>query len=262
MTIEWLTGDDETAAPERAGVLRSGLSWLFRDGGQTADGLTEFVASTGSIDRMSDVVDQQTWRLAAFRSNPVILYEHKAPVIGRADKVSRTKGDDGRYTDLRIAVRWDESEANVMGRLAAEQHRNGFRRAVSVGFVPGQTINRRDLPEGDPLKVDESVSRWEAGYVFRYPELLEVSSVAVPANRDALQLSMHASETEDRLEACVRFVQGSTRRSVGDELLDAIRADKRIRAAVHAMILESGRPAQPVTTSRRATGLDHLFNRS
>lgn len=256
MTIDWLTGDDDADAhTERVGVLRNGLSMLFRAGEQTADGLTEFVASTATVDRMSDVVDQQTWRLAYFRANPVILYEHAAPVIGRAERVSRTKGDDGWFRDLRIAVRWDESESNPVGRLAAEQHRNGFRRAVSVGFIPGESISRRDLPQDDPLHVDESVSRWSAGYVFRHSELLEVSSVAVPANRDALQLSMHASETDDPLEACIRLVRGSVRKSTADDVLDAIRTDPRVRRAVEALILDHSAP-RPA----KSAGLDHFWS--
>lgn len=256
MTIDALFTDDGNAddsgnAPDRVGVVKSGLTWLFRDAGGASPGLTDFVASTGSIDRQSDVVDQQTWRLGNFRANPVILYEHAVPVVGRAERISRTKGEDGKFSDLRISVRWDDGAHNPVGQLVAEQHRNGFRKAVSVGFIPGQVISRTDLPEGDALRVT-GADRWSAGFVFRHPELLEVSSVAVPANRDALQLSVDILNSDDPIGGCIKFVRGVTSNSIGDNVIEAIRHDHRVRRAIQAMILETAAPRQVHTNSLSA----------
>ena len=52
--------------------------------------------------------------------------------------------------------------------------------AVSVGFMPGRSVQRNSLSPNDPLYSPE----W--GCVYFDCELLEVSVVAVPANQEAL----------------------------------------------------------------------------
>lgn len=238
-TIDW-NGDDGADGGIYAGELTRGLSWVACAAPadeQPTDGSTEFIASTASVDRMGDSIDQQTWKLASYRKNPVILFEHRAgEVIGRG-KVGLRKGEDGKAGELRVRVTWDESDANPTALLVAHQHKNGFRQAVSVGFLPGEAKSRKDLPEGDPLRVTGDVSRRVAGYVYRHNELLEVSSVGVPANRDALQLSLHARETDDEDEAIRRFVGGSVEARVRDLILEAVQHDKRIRRAIQAAYL-------------------------
>lgn len=247
--IDWDAG--EQVAGEYAGMLSRGLSWVARaapDDEQPRDGSTEFIASTGSVDRMGDSIDQQTWRLAAFRANPVILYEHHDPVIGRG-KVGLRKSDEGKHDQLRVRIVWDAHEANPIGLLVAHQHANGFRRGVSVGFIPGSATSRKDLPEGDPLRVAGDVERWRAGYLYRHAELLEVSSVGVPANRDTLQLSAYAREGATEDEQIRRYVRGGLAGPIADFVLDAIRHDKQIRRAIQAAYLGTPEPARPSSTT-------------
>lgn len=207
---------------------------LVRAGESSKDGdqvFTDFVASTAAVDRMGDVVDQSTWRLAAWRANPVILYEHAAPVVGRG--TGKVAKDPDR---LEIRVQWDIGPHNPIGTLAGMQHLNGFRRAGSVGFMPGKSISRLDLPDEDPRKAPKGTPAWKAGAVFSHNELLEFSSVAVPANRDAIQLSAHASEAEDPQEQIRRFVAESTERAVAVAVLEAVKADEGVRRAIRSLI--------------------------
>jgi len=230
------------------------LGWLFKAGDTKAtDGqiVTDFTASTSDVDRMDDVIDQKTWRIANFRRNPVILHEHAAPVVGRSIKTSVPK-DTGA---LGIRVLWDDSPANPTGQLVAHQHANGFRSAGSVGFRPGKIVSRTELAEGDPLRV-ANVSRWETGSVFSYCELLEFSSVAIPANPAALQLQSYLQEFEDdRDEQIRRAVTETVSRELAASVLHAIRHDEQIRRAISAMVLTQTQP-KPET---KANTLDHLF---
>jgi len=136
--------------------------------------VARFVASTASVDRMGDIVDQ-SWQLENYLRNPVILQNHDyhAPVVGMATRAVVEEGA------LVIDVLFDTSEHNADGRRIASQVADGFVRAVSVGFRPGRVTARAALPEGDPRK-------GERGYVLAENELLELSIVSVPANADAL----------------------------------------------------------------------------
>lgn len=205
MTIDWL---DDKFEPLYAQRSQSGLVWLACAVGDAADdGHTSFVASTDTIDRMGDIIEQSTWNTRRFKQNPVILSDHSGrDVVGRAVKVGRTKNEAGK-TELRVEVEWDDDERNPRGVLIAHQHRSGFRKAVSVGFIPGQSINRTELDPTDERWVNpKDVPSWRAGYVYRHPELLEISSVGVPANPDALEVPRGA---DDQIRKAVREVFAS-----------------------------------------------------
>jgi hypothetical protein len=241
---DWLAGDGDVRAHkiERAtggdllGWLALGISdeEVRAAGGETTDGQSHFVASTGVVDRMGDVVEQDSWRLANFRKNPVILHEHYQPVVGRGTARVSAEGDAKRLT---LSVTWDDGDHNPIGRMVAAQHRNGFRHAVSVGFVPGEAVSRKDLPEDDPRRVaDKDVPSWRAGYLFRFCELLEVSSVAIPANPEALQLASFVRETEDPDEQVRRYLEESVPKAVRDAVLALIRNDVEVRRSIEAAL--------------------------
>lgn len=149
-----------------------------------------FVASTGSEDRMGDIVDQ-SWILDRYEANPVVLWAHRSDLapVGRA----AVKLDGGR---LVCSILWDE--ASECGAEVARQVREGFLSAVSVGFRSGVPIARRTLPEDDPRYSDKY------GVLFTQNELLEISVVPVPANQDALVISRSATVSAAEVVRCVR----------------------------------------------------------
>lgn len=138
------------------------------------EGPITFVASTSDPDRMDDIV-LQNWRLKNFLANPVILQNHEydEPVVGKATRAEVVQGQ------LEVDILFDESPDNPDGMRLARQVREGFVRAVSVGFLPSGMVPRRSLPDTDNRKAE-----W--GYLLDDNELLEVSIVTVPANAAAL----------------------------------------------------------------------------
>jgi len=237
--MDW---DDE--APQYAHEIkgRDYPGWLVRGGDPNEDGTVDFIGSTADDDRVGDVVEQ-TWRLANFRRNPVFLNNHDhRQVVGKAvsAKVPKESGN------LTLRIRFDDSEVNPTGQLIAHQHRNGFRRAVSVGFRPGKSIHRSKLDADDPRRQEpsEKLRMWQIGFVHQRNELLELSSVSVPANPYALQLSLYAAEADnasdsedagDQMESVRRIVEESLDKALAAKLLELAKTDPEFRRAVRAM---------------------------
>jgi len=140
------------------------------------DGTITAVASTPDVDRYGDVV-APSWDLSAFKANPVIMHGHDydGPVVGRALEIELV-GES-----LMMSVEFDESDTNPMGQRIANQYRSGFMSAFSVGFAPGKSTPRAELPKDHPAYVEKG-----AGQYFEENQLLEVSAVAIPANPHAL----------------------------------------------------------------------------
>jgi HK97 family phage prohead protease len=129
------------------------------------------VASTDAVDAYDEIVDQKTWKLDRFKSNPVILLGHdsRSLPIGRAEEISVV---DNR---LEMTIVFATKEANPLAENAWQSFRQKTMRAVSVGFRPG-TIKTETR---GTKQVD----------VLRDCELLEVSCVAIGANHEALARS-------------------------------------------------------------------------
>lgn len=152
-------------------------------------GTVTVIASAPTEDRMDDIVEAP-WKLDRFKANPVIQWAHRydIPPVGRATSVTV---EDGL---LMATIEFDEADTNPLGQTVASQMRRGFLNAVSVGFAPGETIDRRSLPEDDPRHNDR-------GMVFRGSELLEISVVPIPANPEALALRTAAAKLDPRSAA-------------------------------------------------------------
>ena len=140
------------------------------------DGTITAVASTPDPDRMDDVV-APSWKLDDFRRSPVIMHAHdyEGPVVGKAVEIDLV-GDT-----LMMRVQFDEHESNPLGQRLANQYREGFMSAFSVGFAPGKVTPRSQLPKDHPAYSEKS-----AGSLMEMNSLLEVSAVAIPANPQAL----------------------------------------------------------------------------
>lgn len=135
--------------------------------GEGAGAMT-FVISDEEVDRHGDVVVAQGWRLQAYLSNPVLLWAHNygLPAIGRAAAVWPEPG--------RLLARMEFAPTAFAQEVAA-LYRSGYQQGVSVGFKPLRYEERRDGVTGAFL-----------GVRFLEQELVEVSAVPVPANRNAL----------------------------------------------------------------------------
>jgi HK97 family phage prohead protease len=147
----------------------------FDEKKRTAD----FIASTESIDSYGEIVEQD-WLLDRFRSNPVILFAHKAGClpIGQALRCEVVTGPKG--PQLEVTILFAPKDANEEAEKIWQLVRGKFLRAVSVGFRPKSVrVEKRD---------EKDV------YVLSQNELHEISIVTIPANADALAKMVGATE--------------------------------------------------------------------
>ena len=148
-----------------------GVGVSSKESGGAAGAMT-FVISGEEVDRHGDVVVAAGWQLAAYRQNPVFLWAHDytRPVIGRAAAVWPEPG--------LLLARMEFAPTEFASEVAA-LYRSGYQQGVSVGFKPLRYEERRQEQTGAFL-----------GLRFLEQELLEVSAVPVPANRQALRRAM------------------------------------------------------------------------
>jgi HK97 family phage major capsid protein/HK97 family phage prohead protease len=132
-----------------------------------------FVASTDAVDRMGDVIDQNGWKLADFRKNPIALWmhNHEAP-IGVWENIKVEAGK--LVAKLKLAALGTNATADMVRALIEQR----ILRAVSVGFLP---------IEYEPIK--DAKGQSTGGYRFTKVDLLEISVVSVPAQPEALALA-------------------------------------------------------------------------
>lgn len=220
--------------------------------------LTEFIISTGKEARDGDIIDQATWLLDEYLANPVVLDNHDMrEVVGTAARVRSVDGD------LRAAVRWDQSRLNPRGRLVASQHRRGMRRATSVRWMTGRSIERNKLAKTDPnYSAGQTVEGWWGSYlrvgrVLYDCGLLEISSVSVPSDPRALQV-----RGMDRAQALRQMRQQAEQvpdpgvaRDLGVLLDPATWADERIRDHFRGLLIHLGRTDRQVRAVFEALGL-------
>lgn len=130
------------------------------------DGSFIAVASTNSIDRHGEIVDNNGWDLKAFKKNPVILWghDHTEPAIG----VSKKTWVEGVGKKAKLMIQPVLHDVTEKARAIKQLVEMGVIKSLSVGFKP---IESKD------------------GITFDKNELLEVSMVNVPANSDAMMLA-------------------------------------------------------------------------
>lgn len=211
----------------------------------STEGAASFVASTALVDRNGNYI-RQNWRLDNYLSNPVVLHEHEIPVVGRGE--ARVDGE-GDQAHLIADVVWDSGEHNPIGTMVAVQHARGFRSAVSVRALPGTATFRDELDKGDPL-YDSSIF---SGAVIDSPELLEISSVAIPANPKALRNRWghlgdqddHPGEWAGAPDKMAKALSEIASRQAAEWIVAAIRADDAVRAAIRSILLEAGPAPEP-----------------
>lgn len=135
---------------------------------ESVDGRTaDFTLSTDCVDRGGDIVNQDGWKLANYKKNPVILWGHdqRIPPIGRALSVGKRDGA------LVAKIEFATAEQHPFAETVFQLVKGGFVNAGSVGFIP--------------IKYNWNEDRY--GFDFIEQELIEYSIVGVPMNPEALQ---------------------------------------------------------------------------
>lgn len=132
-----------------------------------------FIASSNTVDRYGDVIEQD-WILEDYWKNPVLLWAHNSrlPPVGRVTAFDVSQDRSRTIAKAELLPEGIDPFTDHLAKLIETKHL----RAVSVGFLPGAEIDRRD-----------EKGNW-TGYVYSQNKLVELSLVSVPANPDAVQL--------------------------------------------------------------------------
>jgi len=128
-------------------------------------------ASTQNEDRDGDVILNDSWDLASFKKNPLLLWSHDATQlpIGKVNNITNKNGK------LEFRAQFAEEQNEFAGKVARLM-RDGFINAFSVGFIPKESDERGHISKA---------------------ELLEISVVNVPANQEALLSREYKSFQKD-----------------------------------------------------------------
>lgn len=141
------------------------------------------VASTATIDRHGESVNQDGWDLTKFKKDPVILWahDHNEPAIGLAKKV----WVDGSGKKAKLMANISLHDVTEKARAVKTLVEQGILKTLSVGFRPLEDMVDNTFPK---------------------QELLEISVVNVPANPDAMMLAYKSLKSEGISSATMQEV--------------------------------------------------------
>lgn len=152
------------------------------------------IASTPMVDRQGEIVDQGSWKIDNFASNPVIPWAHdycQLPVA-RAIEIGVSGGI------LQFTYQAPPKGMYEFADIVWNYYRNQYLFAFSVGFIPGII----EWPEYDDnegvFEVGSEMKLEREPIILKDNELLEISAVVVPANAGALALAYKMGVTDKR----------------------------------------------------------------
>lgn len=144
----------------------------------------DFVFSDDSIDRYGEVVDQSSWDTKHYEANPVFLWGHDPSqmenIIGTGGNLQLNVPNDAGGHQSILTAQFADEETNPKGDLAFRMVKSGLLRTVSAGFIPHSLEWDDDTP------------------ILKDNELLEVSLVGIPANRNAVALAFKSGEMKQK----------------------------------------------------------------
>lgn len=144
----------------------------------------EFVASDNSRDSYKTVLPVDKWDLDRFNKNGVIGYQHALYYSTNPDMVIGTGKAFVEDDQLIIGVTFEPADLNPVAEKLFRKVLHGTIKAVSVGFDP--------IGEGAWGVGDEAAGKENQTFYFGGQELLEVSIVHIPSNKNAVKRAMEA----------------------------------------------------------------------
>ena len=139
-----------------------------------------FVASDNSKDGHGTILPVDKWDLTRFSANPVIGYQHTLSYSDDPDDVIGTGKAYIEEDELLIDITFEPEDINPLAEKVYKKVKHGTLKAVSVGFMPTKEGRMGDKNKGEDPKT----------YYFDGQELIEVSVVNVPSNKNALKKAM------------------------------------------------------------------------
>lgn len=174
--------------------------------------MVTFVASDNSMDGHGTILPVDKWELARFEGNPVIGYQHTISYSNDPDDVIGTGRAYIEGDQLLIDITFEPEDINPLAEKIYKKVLHGTLKAVSVGFLPTKDGHMGDKTRGeDP-----------AAYYFDGQELIEVSVVNIPSNKNALKkaIEMYRSLLDSNPEEIERVrAEAEEAKRVEDERL-------------------------------------------
>lgn len=152
------------------------------------------VVSTNSVDRDGDIVEPKSIlkRLGSYKAQPVLLSSHRTDNLMRQIGKAVT-GPDVKGGAIEVTFQWFVGEGNPEADWGFKLAQKGIA-AFSIGFMP--------------YAWEDSEESRAAGIYRKFTdiELLEISQVLVPSNRDAVTARRDYAEgmEKEMLELCVK----------------------------------------------------------
>lgn len=167
-----------------------------------------FVMSTTAIDRHGDVVDQDSWIMDYFNTNPAFYFQHRTSdsfPLGRWLKVWFEADPANIEKKRMIGEAYFATEIDEDAKRAWDHVVDGNLSMVSVGFIPHR------------VEYDEE----RDAFILFDCELLECSLVGIGSNRQALIKDKEVEEVRTNL---------IDNKNILDEL---IKADNNVIVSAH-----------------------------
>jgi HK97 family phage prohead protease len=146
--------------------------------------ITHYI-STVTPDRFGEIVNPFGMDAENFRKNPIVLFGHshnsRGNVIGK--NIALFPDDFG----VKAITKFADTPA---GKDLYILNREGYLNAWSIGFIPKKTKTQNTTINNQPGTYN-IIDEWE---------LLEYSSVAIPANPDALNLMVKEIKSQEILQ--------------------------------------------------------------
>jgi hypothetical protein len=150
--------------------------------------------STNSVDRDGDIVEPKSIinRLQSYKNQPVLLSSHRTDnlmrQIGKA-----VRGPEVIGNSIEVEFQWFVGDGNPEADWGFKLAQKGIA-AFSIGFIPYAWEDSKELQSAGVYRK------------FTDIELLEISQVLVPSNRDAVTARREFAEgmEKEMLELCVK----------------------------------------------------------
>lgn len=139
----------------------------------------EFVASDNSRDSHKTVLPVDKWDLDRFNKNGVISYQHALYYSTNPDIIVGFGKAFIEDEKLIIGVTFEPADLNPLAEKLFRKVLHGTLKAVSVGFDP--------KGQGAWGVGDQAAGKENQTYYFAGQELLEVSIVHIPSNKNAVK---------------------------------------------------------------------------
>ncbi|KAA0576685.1 HK97 family phage prohead protease [Azospirillum sp. Sh1] len=150
------------------------------------------ICSAPEVDRAGDMVVQSGIDLTAYRTNPVVLWQHDPDrPIARCVEIGVA---DGKLTAL---VQFPPAGDDELADLIFNRVKNKVVNAVSIGFM-GKDLSALD--PANPPRFDANGCNLGGGVKYETCELAELSFVSVPAVRGALVVERSGTVSIDAAE--------------------------------------------------------------